>query len=352
MGFSERELVNINAAALQANTLDSKPSAVWYEKILAFQFVLNSNKVWTQISSIPAASTLAQARTNASANPTIIQDLSQATAAVRLGEVPGTNKATWSCYGLVGLTPTPGQPITDNWILPQQIQDSVGNPSFGYNISLYNGDPNAGGTAITTGAGQTGSGEEKSVAWVFNYATGSLLLSADFFTRTGISSLTFNPYITGFRYIGQSAGSGGGASATSEKVIKALVLGETVVAGDVIRIATSADGPITAGRAVKAIATTGRNVDAIAVADAGGNAGDSINVILMGSRNLTFGVAPTTAQIGKDVFLDSGTSGAVTLTAPTSTGTSVVKIGKLLNADGLSASQICKIEVQFVAELS
>ena len=106
MGFSERELVNINSAALQANTLDSNPSAVWYEKVLAFQFVLPASKIWTQISSIPAADTLNQARTNAAANPTIIQDLSQNASAVRLAEVPGTNKATWACYGEVGGVPT------------------------------------------------------------------------------------------------------------------------------------------------------------------------------------------------------------------------------------------------------
>ena len=61
MGFSERELVNINSAALQANTLDANASAVWYEKVLAFQFVLPSSKIWTNVAGIPVADTLALA---------------------------------------------------------------------------------------------------------------------------------------------------------------------------------------------------------------------------------------------------------------------------------------------------
>jgi len=154
MGFSERELVNINAASLQANTFDSNASAVWYEKILSFQFVLPSGKIWTQISSIPAADTLNQARTNAANNPTIIEDLSQNANAVRLAEVPGTNKSTWACYGEVGGVPTPGQPITANWILPQLVANSAGNPSNGYRIRLYNGDPAGAGVIVNPGDGR------------------------------------------------------------------------------------------------------------------------------------------------------------------------------------------------------
>ena len=352
MGFSERELVNINSAALQANTLDANASAVWYEKVLAFQFVLPSSKIWTNVAGIPVADTLAQARANAAANPTVIQDLSQNASAVRLAEVPGTNKSTWACYGIVGGVPTPGQPITANWILPQLIANSSGNPSNGYSIRLYNGDPASGGVIVNPGDGQTGSGEDKSVGWVFNYASGSLLLSSDFYSRTGINSNTFDPYIVGFRYIGTTAGSGGGGGGSSDKVTRSITLGETVTAGQVIRLATSSDAPITVGTGMKALATTGDNINALGVADSGGNSGDDINIVLFGVRDLTFSVAPTTAQIGADVFLDSVTSGSVSLTAPSNSGTSIIKIGKLLDADGLSLVQPCKIDVQFVVGIS
>ena len=432
MGFSERELVNINSAALQAMVLDSNSAAVWYEKVLAFQFVLPSSKVWTETASIPSADTLAQARTNATANPTIIQDLSQNASAVRLGEVPGTNKATWACYGEVVGVPTPGQPIISNWILPQLISNPTGNPSNGYTVKLYNGDPNAGGTLINPGDGQTGSGEEKSVGWVFNYASGSLLLSSDFYTRTDINSNTFDPYIVGFRYIGITAG-GGGAGGTIggsiantqvaygtgadqiggeagftydsaanllevEKVTTtgnidagsltvnsnytfptadgssgqtlvtdgaggivfgspsnidfSVVLDESVVAGDVIRLSTSNDVGGNPGRGRKALATTGDNLEAIGVAASTGNIGDTIGIVLFGVSSITFAVAPTTAQIGKDIYLSSVTSGQSSFSAPTTSGTSVIKIGKLLFADGASLTQTCKISIDFVVGIS
>ena len=62
----------------------------------------------------------------------------------------GTNKATWACYGEVGGVPTPRQPITSNWILPQLVANSSGNPSNGYSVKLYNGDPASGGTLVGT----------------------------------------------------------------------------------------------------------------------------------------------------------------------------------------------------------
>lgn len=578
MGFSERELVNINAAALQANTFDANSSAVWYEKVLSFQFVLSSTKIWTQISSIPAADTLNQARINAAANPTVIQDLSQNADAVRLAEVPGTNKSTWACYGLVGGVPTPGQPITANWILPQLIPNSAGNPSSGYGIRLYNGDPAAGGAIVNPGDGQTGSGEEKSVAWVFNYASGALLLSSDFYTRTGINSNTFDPYIVGFRYIGSTAGGGSGtiggtinntevafgtgadqiggaadftydttnnllevekidaqvviqvrnetgvtipagsavyvsadggsgtplvslaqanAAATMPsigivpnaidtgnngfavitgqvngldgsagntvfdsqivagdvgkvlyvsptnagrltltkptgatepiqnvgKVIDvngnnvkisvsnigrtndvpnsfsttgninagsltvnsaftfptadgtsgqalvtdgagnvvfgspsnsdfSVVLDEAVTAGDVIRLSTSGDVGGTPGRGRKALATSGDNIDAIGIAASSGVTGGTIDVILFGVGSITFSVAPGTDKIGKDIYLSPTTSGAVTFTAPTGSGQSVVRIGKLLFANGIDATQQCKIDIDLISEIN
>ena len=69
-------------------------------------------------------------------------------------------------------------------------------------------------------------------------------------------------------------------------------------------------------------------------------------------RDLTFSVAPTTAEIGLDVFLDSVTSGSISLTAPSTSGTSIIKIGKVLAADGSTLTQPCKIDVEFVVGIS
>ena len=129
-------------------------------------------------------------------------------------------------------------------------------------------------------------------------------------------------------------------------------MGETVVTGDVIRLATSSDAPITAGTGIKAVATSGDSIDAIGVASAGGNSGDSIDVVLFGVEDITFPVAPTTAQIGKTFYLSASTSGQVTFTPPSSSGESVVKVGKVLSADGSTLTQPCKIDIDLIVEIS
>jgi hypothetical protein len=144
-----------------------------------------------RLQALPAPN-LATAQANALANQNLISDLSAPANAIQLSVVTGTNKTTWNS----GLK---------NWLLPQLVPQGNGSPSNGYAIQLYNGDPNAGGVLITTTAGTTGAGVNKTVGWIWNYALGLLLLSGDFFTETGINSNTFNPYVVGFRYVGQTA---------------------------------------------------------------------------------------------------------------------------------------------------
>ena len=349
MGFSNQARINTNTAALQASTIDGNASAVWYEKIFSFQFALPSSRVWTEFTSIPQAVDLATARSNASSNPTIISDLSQAANAVRLTEIAGTNKTTYAAYSVYNDL---SSAISGNWIQPQQVIQTagaqIGQPSFGYNTTLYNGDPNSGGTIISPSAGTTGTGESKTVGWIFNYTLGLLLLSSDFFTETGINSATFNPYVTGFRYIGQTAGSGGGSSDT---VTSTFVCDEAITAGDIVRLVTSADAPTftNPGRIVKAIATpaNSRTYEAVGVANATGAVGGSIEVVTSGSRTVNFvGSTPTTAQIGQPIYLSNATSGKATITPPSST-TAVVQVGKLLEADG-STTVKCKVDVDFI----
>lgn len=353
MGFSNQERINTNTAALQGSTLDANASAVWYEKIFNFQFALPSFRVWTQFTSIPVANDVATARTNASNNPTIIDDLSQSADAVRLTEIAGTNDSTFAAYATYNDLTTA---VLGNWIQPQQITQvtgaSAGQPSFGYQVTLYNGNPASGGAVVGPSSGTTGTGESKTVGWIFNYSIGLLLLSADFFTETGINAATFDPYVTGFRYVGTTAGSGG-SSSTAGLVIQSFVCDETIAAGEIVRLVTSADSPgfTNPGRIVKAIATTAadQTYEAIGVANASGGAGATIEVVFGGARNLTFGSAPTTAQIGKPIYLSPSTGGLPTLTAPSGSGQAVVKIGKILTADGSATSVKCKVDVELIA---
>jgi hypothetical protein len=208
MGFSQLERVNIAAKALQAGVIDANPNSVWYEVFFPFTFVLSAEQVWAEMPRLRGltAANRGQAQSNAAANTDLIQDLTANADAVQMTLVPGTNFSTYAAYA------TPGDTSSDqikNWLLPQLVQQASGAPSNGYAIYLYNGDPGAGGVMVTTTEGTTGTGANKTVGWTFNYANGLLLFSADFFTVTGITPATFTPYITGFRYVGKTAGDSG-----------------------------------------------------------------------------------------------------------------------------------------------
>lgn len=328
MGFSNQERINANTNALQANVLDANPSSQWYEKRFTFEFALPSSKVYTQLSSIPSASSLTEARTNATNNPTLIEDLSQSSSAIRLTAVTGTNDFTYVAYSTFGDTSSARK---DNWLQPQAIPQSTGIPSNGYSISLYNGDPNSGGTLITTTDGQTGSGTTASVGWIWNYALGMLLLSQDFFTETGITKATFDPYVVGFRYIGQTAGT----AADTDQVIVDFVADETISSGDLVRFATSADAG-TAGRVLKTNASSYDNSVAIGVSKQSGNQGDTISVVTNGRVGVNFTSPPATTFNGQKVFV-STVNGQATTTPPSGTN-AIAVIGRLYGADGSSSN--------------
>lgn len=211
MGFSQLERIKIAEKALQAGVVDGNPDSVWYEVFFPFTFVLSAEQVWTEMPRLRGltARTRADAQANALANPDLIEDLSDNANAVKMTLVPGTNFSTYAAYNTAGDVSS-GQ--IKNWLLPQLVQQASGAPSNGYAILLYNGDPDAGGVMITTTEGTTGVGINKTVGWTFNYANGLLLFSDDFYTETGVDPATFDPHITGFRYVGKTAGDGGGGA--------------------------------------------------------------------------------------------------------------------------------------------
>lgn len=199
MGFTTTSRIVLSTKVLAAGVIDGNESGAWYNSNFSNEFILDAKKVWSQISSIPQASSLAIAQSNASANPSLISDLSALGSAVRLTKIPGTNDSTYVAYSVYNNRTSSR---LDNWINPAQIpRTDVGFEGFlsvGYQIRLFEGDPNSGGTEIFTTVGETGVGENRTQGWVWNYALGMLMVAAD--TRTTIT----NPYVLGFRYIGQT----------------------------------------------------------------------------------------------------------------------------------------------------
>lgn len=343
MGFSNQERINANTNALQANVLDSNPASQWYEKRFTFEFGLPSSKVYTQIASIPSASSLSQARTNATNNPTLIEDKSQSADAIRLTAVTGTNDFTYVAYQTFN---DPSSTRIDNWLQPQAVPQSNGLPSNGYSIALYNGDPSSGGTLITTTDGQTGSGTNASVGWIWNYAIGMLLIAQDFFTQTGINKGTFDPYVTGFRYIGQTAGSVGNVSLiqSTDKVAD-----ETVVVGDLVRIVQTGESGFTAGRVIKAIATNNKSEE-VYVALGGASQGDNVRIAITGETSIKFSSPPASSTNGQKVYL-STVSGIATFTPPNTSGSLVVKLGTMIGANGSTSTPTVLFRPDFIIEI-
>jgi len=204
MSFSEIDRINLVTKSLAAGVIDSNSLSQWYETVFPFTFILNADKILVELETVRQypASSIAQARLNATQIPTILQDLSQPLNAVRLTEVVDTNGTTWAAYETHN---DYSSPVLGNWLQPQLVPQASGLASNGYGILLYNGDPNAGATPISTTKYISGSGANRSVSWFFNYSNGLLLLSEDFVVGEGADKGLFDPHIVGFRYIGETA---------------------------------------------------------------------------------------------------------------------------------------------------
>lgn len=202
MSFSNQDRINLVTKSLIAGVLDGNSLSQWYETVFPFSFMIHANKVLTQIDTVRQypASTIPEAQANVANHlQDIVVDYSALSDAIRLTEVADSNKTTWAAYSVYGDS---SSPVLDNWLQPQLVPQANGFPSNGYGILLWDGDPASGGELLSTTIYMTGVGASRSVSWFWNYANGLLLLSETFVTARP----NFDPYITGFRYIGQSAG--------------------------------------------------------------------------------------------------------------------------------------------------
>ena len=333
MGFSNQERINLNSKALQAGVLDGNAAAVWYETFFPFSFQLDGDLVLTDLTTLRGlpAGNLATAQANASANPTLIQDKSANANAVRLTLVAGTNQTTYAAYSTYNDTTSA---VLRNWLLPQLVPQNSGAPSNGYAIRLFNGNPASGGTEITTTDGGSGSGVNKTVGWVWNYAGGLLLLASDFFSATGINAGTFDPYVLGFRYIGSTATSGGSGPSEATGTQFNAVAGETIALGEPVRFDTS----INPGRVLKAQADSAGNGAVVGIAKGAATVGQTISIATSGSAQFAFSAAPAAADNGKKVYLDAGNAGKATLTAPSASGNVVFELGFLTGGNGATST--------------
>lgn len=199
MSFLQEEIKNFTFKAqlgiAGTGDRDTAPDAfTLYEEANTFDIAIKPSQIIAQYDSIPPAKDLTTARANAVANPTLIADYSLATSAIRLTPA-SNNKAFFICSTYGDLSTR-----MKNWISPAFIPridvGFVGQPSIGYTMKLYQGDPNAGGTEITTSQDQIGA----ITGWLVMYPNGMIKVASNFSAITDPTQL----YITGFRYIGDT----------------------------------------------------------------------------------------------------------------------------------------------------
>ena len=274
MGFSTTEVNKLTFKVQAGGVIDADSGARWYESKLSFSPKVLPERILTDYNLIPIAGDLATAQANAVADPTNIEDLSLAASAVQLSRVTAGANNTWIAYNTLN-DPTSG--VKQNWIQPPSIPQANGNPSIGYSVRLYSGDPSgAPGTfqeILTTAEQDNNPGY---VGWVFNYDMGLLFIANDLATAIGNNTGGnypggFDLYITGFRYIGATGGGSGqsievednGTSVTTD-VSKFNFTGTGVTIGatgpgneDVTVTISSGSGPIGATGVQGPIGETG-----------------------------------------------------------------------------------------------
>lgn len=314
MSFTEIERIKLAEKVIAAGVRDSDPTTQWYESVNPETRTGLAEDIWLQgplLKANPAAD-LATAQANA-AGPLagVIQDLSLPASAIRLTPDLAVNN-TYIAYSVYG---NYASQRLGSWVQPQLIPQASGEPSFGYSIRLFDGDPNAGGFEILTTDGSTGTGVNKSVGWFWDYSSGVLLLADDF--------VVSDPWVLGFRYIGSTAAS---------IVRPTLTAGEVITAGDVLTVDTS-------GRVVKARSLFAVNRWRVAfLAYTGGAFGASVELAVSGSvAPVQFALAPAAVNNGSHVFL-SNSSGLADLTPPAGAGQVVFVVGILQGADGVTTT--------------
>ena len=217
MGFTPEQVRRLNFKVQAGNVIDADVGNFWYQSRLENSPAVKQERILNQFSTVtsnvPTSLSNLVAMTGAG-QPLdgIVQDVYTGTQC-RLDRVtPGLDN-TWVAYNTYN-DPSSGR--KDLWINPAGVPDSSGDPSPYYRITLYSGNPSAGGVPISTSVGQ-GTGNDPEVGWVWNYDQGLLFLANDLVTEISTNSSTYPAgldfYVRGFRYIG-TTGTGAGTTYT------------------------------------------------------------------------------------------------------------------------------------------
>ena len=132
-----------------------------------------------------------------------------------------------------------------------------------------------------------------------------------------------------------------GAGGSSENVEFSATVNEAVSEGHVLAFFT--DGLF--GQVRKARAATNQ---VVGVAQQNSAQGEQCNIVQHGLTKVFMNSAPAKADNGKPVYLSADTNGVASLSAPSASGSNVIKIGYLYGADGISVTPEVVLHFEFV----
>ena len=195
MAFLPEELINFswkgwNSLLGTANRDSSPNNLSVFEEYYPADVEVNPAQIMVEFDQIPIAPDLATARANAAAMPSRIADYSLPVNAIRL--TPTVTQTAFFALSTFGDWTT----RMKNFIMPQHFPLADGTPSFGYQVRLWNGDPNAGGVEIFPTTGKIGA----ALAWTFSYGAGAILIASN--AVAALITDVNQVYVTGFRYSG------------------------------------------------------------------------------------------------------------------------------------------------------
>lgn len=228
MSFLDEEILNFNFKYAHGitgtgNRKTAPDNFPWYAEYFGLFPEVNSASVY-DFSQIPQAASLAIARANAILLPTIIADYTGVGSAIHMTPAPN---------GKVFFATTTYNDMNTwkkNWIKPQNHPRSdigfVGMPSIGYMVSVYNGDPDSGGTEIMTSQDQIGG----VTGWTFHFGTGAFIISSSFSNIISPADI----WMKGFLYIGATGGGGGSGALLEVTTAQRMLLTPSVVSGTLV----------------------------------------------------------------------------------------------------------------------
>lgn len=317
MPLLEEELVNFGFKGWlgifgTANRYTAPDNSAWYEEPYSLDISVRSSMLWLEDSSIPVASTTSDAHAAALAHPTIIQEYDNSTA---IHLTPTINQKAFVANAVYGDWST----RLRNWIMPQLIANpTTGDASWGYAIRFWNGDPNSGGTEILTSMGQA-PGTSR-VGWFTHYGSGIIEVASDFdFSGLGIDPTDL--WITGYRYIGDTATS----LVTPDEIVEDVVTSATI--GSPVEIGSPG---VSGGTVVATLTDSSTGSPIFGIVKSAGK------VITLGHMSGLTIQNYTIGSIGKPCFVNA--SGQLDANRTYSSGHYIKIVGKIISSTEIYVS--------------